>query len=100
VLPLQPPTAETTPQLPAKTFYGLKTTINKGRKAYSREFGDTNRSRINFMRFYIPVKTLSSRAFISDTIYTVDKFSFPEVGVGLLPKRACLLALAYYAIPR
>jgi hypothetical protein len=25
---------------------------------------------------------------------------FPEVGVGLVPKRGCLLTLAYYAFPR
>jgi hypothetical protein len=28
------------------------------------------------------------------------RFFFPEGGVGLVPKRACLLTLAYYAFPR
>jgi hypothetical protein len=27
-------------------------------------------------------------------------FFFPEDGVGLVPKRGCLLTLAYYAFPR
>jgi hypothetical protein len=27
-------------------------------------------------------------------------FFFPEGGVGLVPKRGCLLTLAYYAFPR
>jgi hypothetical protein len=28
------------------------------------------------------------------------QFSFPEDGVGLVPKRGCLLTLAYYVFPR
>jgi hypothetical protein len=29
-----------------------------------------------------------------------QRSSFPEGGVGLVPKRGCLLTLAYYAFPR
>jgi hypothetical protein len=28
-----------------------------------------------------------------------DVFYFPEGGVGLVPKRGCLLSLSYYAFP-
>jgi hypothetical protein len=30
----------------------------------------------------------------------ISQFFFPECGVGLVPKRGCLLTLAYYALPR
>jgi hypothetical protein len=33
-------------------------------------------------------------------VNTVTDFFFPEDGVGLVPKRGCLLTLAYYAFPR
>jgi hypothetical protein len=49
------------------------------------------------------VQWLGSRLgkiFISCIFCCWLKFSFPEGGMGLVPKRGCLLTLAYYTFPR
>jgi hypothetical protein len=48
---------------------------------------------------------LISRVQISELHTTIEMFTvisifFPEGGLGLVPKRGCLLTLAYYAFPR
>jgi hypothetical protein len=39
-------------------------------------------------------------AEINEIVVAELEFFFPEGGVGLVPKRGCLLTLAYYAFPR
>jgi hypothetical protein len=51
---------------------------------------------ICFSPSIIEVKNANSRMFTSSACIYI----FPEDGVGLVPKRGCLLTLAYYASPR